>query len=187
MSTAEAAERRSVVFILVDDQRFDALSFLGHPFLETPRLDALAADGAVFRNAFVTTSLCSPSRASILTGQYAHKHRVLANRTPLPLEHPTFPVVMREQGYRTAFVGKWHMGGANDAPRPGFDHWVSFPGQGAYFDQAFNVDGEHMEQTGYITDRITDYAVDFIGQQTESPFLLYVSHKAVHADFKPAA
>ncbi|MDX1382969.1 MAG: sulfatase, partial [Thermoanaerobaculia bacterium] len=182
------AEPPNVVFVLIDDQRWDAFGFTGHPFLETPHLDALAAEGVVFENAFVTTSLCSPSRASILTGQYAHRHRVLDNQTPLPRRHPTFPVLLQRAGYRTGFVGKWHMGGADDAPRPGWDRWVSFPGQGRYYDQTFNVDGVHVPQDGYITDRITDYAVDFIAEHAggEEPFLLYVSHKAVHAGFEPA-
>jgi len=175
-----------VVFVLVDDQRFDAAGALGHPFLETPAIDALARDGVVFENAFVTTSLCSPSRASILTGQYAHRHQVLDNSTPLYRSTPTFPRVMSDAGYETAFVGKWHMGGTDDSPRPGFDRWVSFPGQGAYFDQTFNVDGEHRPSEGHVTDRITDYAVDFVAGEHRRPFLLYVSHKAVHYPFEPA-
>ena len=132
-------DRLNVVFILIDDQRFDGAGALGHPFLETPHLDRLAREGVVFDNAFVTTSLCSPSRASILTGQYAHRHQVLANRTPLDRSIPTFPKSVQAAGYNTAFVGKWHMGDPDDGPRPGFDRWVSFPGQGRYFDQTFNV------------------------------------------------
>ncbi len=196
-----AVERPNIVFILIDDQRHDAASALGHPFLQTPHLDRLIERGVLFENAFVTTSLCSPSRASILTGQYAHRHRVLDNRTRLDPAVPTFPVELQRAGYRTAFVGKWHMGGSSDDPRPGFDRWVSFPGQGRYHDQAFNVDGERVPRQGYTTDLITDYALDFLGQKGaagehgeasggqpagEAPFLLYVSHKAVHASFLPA-
>ena len=178
-------DRPNLVFILIDDQRYDALGLL-NPFFETPHLDALAARGVLFENAFVTTSLCSPSRASILTGQYAHEHRVLANRTPLDTSIPTFAMGLQSAGYDTGFFGKWHMGGANDEPRPGWSRWVSFPGQGRYYDQTFNVDGEEVESEGYISDHITDYAVEFIERQRETPFLAYVSHKAVHADFQPA-
>ena len=85
-------------------------------------------------NAFVSTSLCSPSRASILTGQYMHHHRVVDNQRPVPEGTMFFPQYLHEAGYATAFVGKWHMGHDDDAPQPGFDHWVSFRGQGEYFD-----------------------------------------------------
>ncbi len=183
---AQADERPNVVFILIDDQRYDAFSFAGHPFLETPHLDRLAAEGLVFENSFVTTSLCSPSRASILTGQYAHAHQVLANRTRLDAALPTFPKALQAVGYETAFIGKWHMGAPDDSPRRGFDRWVSFPGQGRYFDERLNVDGEPLQTTGYLTDTLTDYAVEFIGRDRDQPFLLYLSHKAVHAPFTPA-
>ncbi len=184
---AQSVEQRpNIVFILIDDQRYDAFSFEGHPYLETPHLDRLAREGVVFENAFVTTSLCSPSRASILTGQYAHRHQVLANRTPLDPSIPTFATVLQEAGYDTAFVGKWHMGAPDDSPRPGFHRWVSFPGQGAYNDQRLNVDGKPVETDGYLTDILTDYAVDFVKQPRSRPFLLYLSHKAVHVPFTPA-
>ena len=176
--------RRNIVFILTDDQRYDALGLL-NPFFETPALDSLARKGVLFEQAFVTCSLCSPSRASILSGQYAHVHGVLDNRTPLPPETPTFPQVLQKAGYRTGFIGKWHMGGESDAPRPGFDRWVSFRGQGVYNDPTFNVDGEQVARQGYITDLITNYAEAFLREPKKSPFFLYISHKAVHAEFCP--
>lgn len=180
-----AAQQRNIVFILIDDQRYDAIGIL-NPFFETPHLDALARNGVLFENAFVTTSLCSPSRASFLSGQWAHKHGVLDNRTPLPADTPTFPKALQQAGYETAFVGKWHMGGASDEPRPGFDRWVSFRGQGVYYNPNFNIDGEHIKREGYTTDLITEYAEEFIAKDREKPFMLYVSHKAVHANFEPA-
>ena len=185
---AQTKRTPNIIFILVDDQRYDFLSFLDHPWIETPHIDALARNSMYFENAFVTTSLCSPSRASILTGQYTHAHRVVDNDTPLPATLPTFPKELQKTGYRTAFVGKWHMGGNNSAPRPGFDHWVSFEGQGPYFDPALNVDGQTKAEEGYTTDILTDYAVDFIqkSQKDTTPYFLYLSHKAVHEPFDPA-
>lgn len=183
--TTESTKKRNIVFILIDDQRFDALGSI-NDFFETPNLDKLAAGGIFFENAFVTTSLCSPSRASFLTGLYAHTHQVLDNRTRLAPEIPTFPQELQKAGYETAFIGKWHMGGSSDAPRPGFDRWVSFRGQGVYVDPTLNVDGERIEREGYITDLMTDYAEEFIAADHEKPFCLYLSHKAVHAMFVPA-
>ena len=162
------------------------MGWAGHPFLETPNLDRLAREGVVFENCFVTTSLCSPSRASILSGQYAHLHRVLDNSTPLPADTPIFPVELQRAGYETGFFGKWHMGGESDEPRPGFDRWVSFRGQGVYKNPAFNIDGARTPTEGYVTDLITDHAEEFIKKKREKPFFAYVSHKAVHAEFAPA-
>src|SRR5919106_4300506 len=180
---------RNIVIVLTDDHRYDALGFMNHSFLETPRLDSLAKNGVHFRNAFVTTALCSPSRASILTGQYAHRHRVVDNVNPMPPGTIFFPQYLQQAGYDTAFIGKWHMGGASDAPQPGFHRWVSFRGQGTYLPSknGLNVDGKAVPQRGYITDELTDYALDWLKQRTsDRPFFLYLSHKAVHWDFVPA-
>jgi N-acetylglucosamine-6-sulfatase len=183
-----AARSLNVVFVLVDDLRFDALGLMGHPWLETPNLDALARGGVQMRNAFVTTALCSPSRASILTGQYAHRHRVVDNNNPVPPGTTFFPQLLQKAGYDTAFIGKWHMGGDSDAPQPGFDRWVSFRGQGTYLPSknGLNVDGKSVPQRGYITDELTDYALEWLKGRTGRPFFLYLSHKAVHAEFIPA-
>jgi N-acetylglucosamine-6-sulfatase len=180
---------RNVVFILADDHRYDAIGFLGHPFLETPQMDAMARNGVHLQNAFVTTSLCSPSRASILTGLYAHRHRVVDNNNPVPAGTVFFPQYLQQAGYETAFVGKWHMGGERDDPQPGFDYWVSFKGQGTYLPNAngLNVNGKHVPQKGYITDELTDYALDWLNsRRSGKPFMLYLSHKAVHSEFVPA-
>jgi N-acetylglucosamine-6-sulfatase len=184
------AKPRNVIFVLTDDHRYDAMGFLkGQSFLETPVMDSLAREGAFFKNAFVTTSLCSPSRATILTGRYAHGHRIVDNNTPIPPGTTFFPQHLQRAGYRTAFVGKWHMGHEDDSPQPGFDHWVSFRGQGTYLPSAngLNVNGQRVPQKGYITDELTDYALDWLRQHDRSkPYFLYLSHKAVHADFVPA-
>ena len=189
LPAVDNAEPRNVVFILSDDHRFDAMGFMGHPFLETPSMDRLAREGGHLRNAFVTTSLCSPSRASILTGRYAHNHQVVDNNNAVPEGTVFFPQYLQEAGYDTAFVGKWHMGGDTDEPRPGFDHWVSFRGQGSYLPSrnGLNVDGMAVPQRGYITDELTDYAVEWLKDRSaDRPFFLYFSHKGVHAEFEPA-
>jgi len=180
------AKKRNLVFILSDDHRYDVMGCAGHPFVKTPHLDRLARGGVLLRNAFATTALCSPSRASILTGQYVHAHGVTDNVTPLPAGLTTFPQVLQQQGYRTALIGKWHMGGDSDEPRPGFDRWVSFRGQGQYNDPVINFDGQRRKAPGYVTDILSEEAQRFIEQNTGRPFLLYLAHKAVHADFFPA-
>ncbi len=188
---AQTSARRNIVFILTDDHRYDALGVMGHPLARTPNMDALAKGGAHMRNAFVTTALCSPSRASILTGTYAHTHGVVDNFTPIPPGLPNVGQLLKQAGYQTALMGKWHIGDANDAPQPGFDRWVSFRGQGEYLPRAgatmINVDGQQVPQKGYITDELTDYAIDWLGKTTrDKPFFLYLSHKGVHANFVPA-
>lgn len=185
-----APKRRNVIFILSDDHRYDALGFLKpQDFLETPQLDSLAREGVHCKNAFVTTALCSPSRATILTGKYAHRHGIIDNGTAIPQGTAFFPQLLQKAGYSTAFVGKWHMGGSSDEPQPGFNHWVSFKGQGTYVPGAggLNVDGQRVAQKGYITDELTDYAVKWLeGRGKSEPYFLYLSHKAVHGGFTPA-
>ncbi len=189
-SVDESARPNFVVF-LVDDLRFDMLGFAGHPFVETPHIDRLAREGTQFTNAFVTTSLCCPSRASLLTGLYAHQHGVTTNLgIELGPEHTTFPMLLSGAGWDTAFVGKWHMGDGAD-PRPGFDHWVSFDGQGRYFDPVINENGDETEVEGYVTDLLTDRALAWLDARRDAgdadPFCLFVSHKATHTPMAPAA
>ena len=185
------AKPRNVVFILSDDHRYDAMSFLDHQFAKTPFMDSMSANGAYMKNALVTTSLCSPSRASILTGLYTFRHRVIDNNRAIPEGTLYFPQYLQKAGYETCFIGKWHMGGESDEPQPGWDRWVSFLGQGEYVppnpDYTLNVDGERVKQKGYITTELTDYALDWLKQRKpdEKPFFLYLSHKAVHANFTP--
>ncbi|MBN2592241.1 MAG: sulfatase [Sedimentisphaerales bacterium] len=180
---------KNVIFILSDDHRYDFMGFLNKPkFLETPNMDRLVREGAYIKYATVTTSLCSPSRASILTGQYAHKHGVVDNNTRVPEGTRFFPQDLQKAGWQTAFIGKWHMGHASDEPRPGFDKWISFRGQGVYYNPTFNIDGRQVKHEGYVSDLLTDYALDWIenGRKRDKPFMLYLSHKAVHAMFEPA-
>ena len=185
------AEPRNVVFILSDDHRYDAMGFMGHPLAKTPHMDAMAKNGAHLKNAFVTTSLCSPSRASILTGLYTFRHRVIDNQRLVPEGTLFFPQYLQKAGYTTGFIGKWHMGHASDDPRPGFDYWFSFKGQGKYYPPndgyTLNDNGKRVAQDGYITPLLTGKAIEFLQQQhdAEEPFFLYLSHKAVHDPFTP--
>lgn len=175
--------RPNIVFILIDDLRWDELGITGHPFLKTPHIDRIGTEGAVFRNAFLTTPLCSPSRASFLTGQYAHTHGITDNIDRSVASHKliTFPLLLQQAGYATAFVGKWHMGN-DDSPRPGFDRWVSFKGQGSYLNPEINEDGKDQNPQGYITDLLNEYAVEFIKRRHQKPFLVYLAHKAIHPE-----
>ena len=180
---------RNIVLILSDDHRFDFMSFVpgAPPFLRTPNLDRMAKGGAHVRNAMVTTALCSPSRASILTGQYARRHGIVDNASPIPAGTEFFPAQLQRAGYRTAYVGKWHMGEDSDAPQKGFDHWVSFRGQGVYENPELNINGDRRQIQGYTTDVLTDQAIDFLQKQSSAkssqPFFLTLAHKAVHAEF----
>jgi len=175
----------NVLVIITDDQRWDAMSCAGHPFLKTPNLDRLAAEGARFTNAFVTTSLCSPSRATLLSGLYAHTHGVRDNFTDFPAELPSYVRSLRGMGYETAYVGKWHMGEQSDARRPGFDYWASHEGQGKYYENVFNIEGRQTLLTGYYTHRITELAAEWLARPRARPFCMIVGHKAPHTPFTP--
>lgn len=152
-------------------------------------MDRLASEGAYLPNTFVTTALCSPSRASILTGLYSHNHTIVDNQAPNPGNLTYFPQYLQQADYQTAFLGKWHMGSHTDEPRPGFDHWESFRGQGVYYNPRLNINGQHIQykDSTYITDLLTDHAIDWLKSvNKEKPFFLYLSHKAVHEEFAPA-
>ena len=178
--------RPNVVLILTDDQRWDQLGIEGHPFLNTPHLDRLAREGARFANMFVTTSLCSPSRASFLSGLYASTHGVVNNFTDYPADLPSFPRRLQEAGYHTAYIGKWHMGEEDDSKRPGFDYWISHRGQGDYFDNQFNINGQRRTVPGYYTKVVTEMAREWLlGDHGGRPFLLILGHKAPHTPFTP--
>lgn len=189
---AQQGQRRNIIFIFTDDVRHDAMGF--HPnapdWLETPNLDRMARGGAFLANAFVTTALCSPSRMSILTGQYVFRHGIADNNTSDKPGDYFFPQDLQRAGYRTAYVGKWHLGNSDDRPRAGFDRWVSPPGQGAYVDPWVNIDGTKVQLKGYSAELFTDHAIEWLEKQRTQepgrPFFLYLSHKNTHAPFTPA-
>ena len=184
----DAAGRPNIVVMLCDDIRWNAMSCAGHPHLKTPNIDRLAAEGVLFENMFCTTSLCSPSRATILSGLYAHSHGVTDNFTDYPAGLDSFPLRLQRAGYRTAYLGTWHRGEENDEPRPGFDHFVTHKGQGSYFDTAFNVDGQGPQVVpGYYTTVVTDMALRWMEarQGDDEPFLLMIGQKAPHSFYLP--
>ncbi|MBL6920231.1 MAG: sulfatase [Puniceicoccaceae bacterium] len=189
-NSAPPAPAKRIIFILSDDHRYDYMGFMGKvPWLETPNMDRMASEGAHLANAYVTTSLCSPSRATILTGLYAHQHAIVDNQAPNPGGLTYFPQYLQEAGYQTAFFGKWHMGDHSDAPQPGFNHWESFKGQGSYYAPLLNINGQRTQYGDdiYTTDLLTEHALEWMkAQGSEQPYFLYLSHKSVHAEFTPA-
>ncbi|MCD6354246.1 MAG: sulfatase-like hydrolase/transferase, partial [Prolixibacteraceae bacterium] len=178
----------NIIFILVDDLRWDAMGFTGvYPFLKTPNIDKLRNEGVHFQNTFCTQSLCAPSRATILTGMFPQTNGVSTNqegREFNPEKTPSFAQILQKDGYKTGFIGKWHMA-ENNRPRKGFDYWCSFAGQGHYNGNILNINGTEIRNDGYITDELNKYALDFIDRNADKPFCLYLSHKAVHQPFIP--
>ncbi len=186
------------IFVITDDQRYDAMGVVQrelaaqgprnarYPFFsdQTPNMDRLAAEGIRFRNAFVTYSLCSPSRASFLTGRYNHLNGIRDNATAFPANAVTYATLLRDAGYQTGYVGKWHMG--NQQARPGFTWIATYPGQGQYFNQQFLLNGASVGSNGWVDDVSTDYALQFLGENATRPFLLVVGYKSPHDPRTPA-
>lgn len=197
LQSVSAETRPNFLFIYTDDQRYDALGCVQQelsqnakqvaarfPWLSSPNLDRLASEGLRFRNAFVVTALCAPSRAAFLTGCYGHVNGVIDNHTPFPVESITHASLMRQSGYKTAYIGKWHMG-SQSGKRPGFDFSASFIGQGVYFDCPVEIDGVKTATQGWVDDVSTDYALDFIRQNQKNPFSIVLGYKTCHGPFTP--
>jgi arylsulfatase A-like enzyme len=181
-------KKPNLLVILIDDLRYDEFGAGGHPYMKTPHIDRLAAEGVMFERAFHTTPICSPNRASIMTGQYASRHGVIDNVARDAMSHrlPNYHLELQRLGYETAHLGKWHMG--NDGrPRPGYDHWVSFDGHGRILDPRLNENGTYVQHKGYITDLLNDMAVRFVEREHAKPWSLFLAHKAVHPDAEQAA
>jgi len=189
---AEPPRQPNFVYVFTDDQRWDALGVVQReqgakgrfPWLKTPNLDRLAAEGMRFRNAFVVNSLCAPSRASLVTGQYGHVNGVTNNHTPHPAGNLSVAALLRPAGYTSGYFGKWHHGNQS-GKRPGFDTSASFVGQGRYFDCPIEVDGVATPSKGFVDDVTTDYAASFIKTHQAKPFLLILGLKTCHGPFTP--
>ena len=194
ISAEKNDKKPNFLFILVDDQPHDAVGFSErYPFLKTPNIDKLASEGVNVKNFFVTQSICSPSRASFLTGTYPHIHGVNQNNKFVDPDWDTYSpysVHLQKNGYETAHIGKIHMAHKRGKKhiRPGFDYWFSFIGQGQYFDPRVNDNGIETQEKGYITDILTKKTVDWLENKRDSnkPFSLNLWHKAVHEKHLPA-
>jgi len=183
-----AKRRPNLLVILIDDLRFDEFGAGGHPYMKTPHIDRIANEGALFERAFHTTPICSPNRASILTGQYASRHGIIDNVARDAASHrlPNYNLALQKLGYETAHIGKWHMG--NDGkPRPGYDYWVAFDGHGRLYDPKLNENGTYVQHHGYVTDIMNGMALDFVTKTRDKPWSLFFAHKAVHPDAEQAA
>lgn len=191
---ATAPARPNFVFIYTDDQRYDAMGVVQRehgerarfPWFKTPAMDRIAAEGVRFRNAFVTLSLCAPSRATFLTSRYNHLNGVINNETSFPTDSVTHATLLRDAGYATAYVGKWHMG-LQRGQRPGFTYSASFVGQGKYEDCPFEINGVETPTKGWVDDVGTDYAIEFMKRHRAQPFSLVLGFKTPHVPLVPPA
>jgi len=183
-----ARKQPNILLILVDDLRFDEFGAGGHPYMKTPHIDRIAHEGALFERAFHTTPICSPNRASILTGQFASRHGIIDNVARDAASHriPNYHIELQRLGYETAHIGKWHMG--NDGKtRPGYDHWIAYDGHGRLNDPVLYENGKYVQHQGYVTDIMNGMAVDFVKKKHDKPWALWFAHKAVHPDATQAA
>ena len=185
-SDAVEQERPNIIFIMTDDHTTQAMSCYGGNLIETPNMDRIADEGMRFDNCYATNALSGPSRACILTGKFSHRNGFTDNASTFDGSQLTFPKVMRENGYATGVVGKWHL-----ISKPqGFDHWSILLGQneqGNYFKPVFYENGTVVNEDGYVTDVITDKAIEFIDDvHDEKPFMLMLHHKAPHRNWMPA-
>jgi arylsulfatase A-like enzyme len=180
-SAAPAADRPNIIFMFTDDHAYQAISAYGSKVNKTPNIDRIATEGMIFRNSFVTNSICGPSRAVILTGKHSHLNGFRKNDDRFDGGQLTFPKLLQETGYQTAIIGKWHL----QSDPQGFDHWEILPGQGHYYNPDFVTrDGKHQE-SGYVTDIITDKSLKWIGENRDAPFMLMMQHKAPHREWMP--
>lgn len=193
LAALAAADRKpNFLFVFTDDQRWDAMGVVQreqgergrYPWFTTPHMDRLAAEGMRFRNAFVTNSLCAPSRAVLLTGRHSHLNGIVNNHTPFAATNVTHATVLRAAGYTTAYIGKWHMG-SQSGQRPTFDYSASFVGQGRYVDCPIEVNGVATPSRGWVDDVTTDYAIEFMRKNRDRPFSVTLGFKACHGPFDP--
>lgn len=180
---SSAQQRPNIIYIMSDDHDADAISAYNKNFISTPNMDRIANEGIKFNRAFVGNSICSPARATLLTGQHSHKNGVKDNRTPFDPNRESLPKIMSRSGYQTAVVGKWHL---HSYPS-GFDYWKVFPGQGSYYNPTMvGMKGDTVVHKGYASDVVTNEALSWISNRDMSkPFMLLLHHKAPHRDWFP--
>ena len=178
----EGIPRPNIIFIMADDHAERAISAYGHTLIKTPNIDRIAEEGALFRNSFVTNSICAPSRATMLTGKFSHINGKRDNLDTFDGDQVTFPKLLQKAGYRTAMIGKWHL---KSTPQ-GFDDWNILIGQGHYYQPEFVHNGDTSTVDGYVTDVITDYVLEYLEKRkTDQPFCLLYHHKAPHRGWMP--
>jgi arylsulfatase A-like enzyme len=187
---SQAQEKKpNILFIMGDDIGWMQPSIYHRGLMvgETPNIDRIGKEGIYFRNAFATTALCSPSRATIQTGVYAHVHHVTNNFTEFPATTETWPLDLQKNGYETAYIGKYHMGEENDSARPGFDYFATHRGQGQYVGTEWRINnGDRHVIPGYYTTIVTDLAEQWIrGRKGDKPWMLMIGHKAPHSFYIP--
>ncbi|MBT3995672.1 MAG: sulfatase [Chloroflexi bacterium] len=180
--------RPNILFIMSDDHAAHAISAYGSKINNTPNIDRLAKDGIRLDSTFCTNALCTPSRATILTGQYSHINGVKTLDDEIDSSRPIqSQKLLQASGYKTAVIGKWHLGNSEGSNPQGFDYWNVLPGQGDYFDPKFYEMGEEKQYTGYVTDIITEKATDWLDStDRDDPFFLMVHHKAPHSPWLAA-
>lgn len=191
VNSAEAAEPvaggakqpPNIVFMFADDHAYQAVSAYGFGLNRTPNIDRIAAEGMLFRNCYVTNSICGPSRACILTGKYSHKNGFYQNGDKFDGAQATFPKLLQSAGYQTAMIGKWHL----ETDPTGFDYWNILPGQGLYYNPPMIDNGKRVTHTGYVTDIIGDITLEWLKKRDKrKPFMLFCQHKAPHREWAPA-
>ena len=172
----------NILYIMSDDHGYQAISAYNDKLIKTPNLDRLADEGVIFRNSFVTNSICGPSRAVMLTGKHSHKNGMPDNSSKFDGSQQTFPKLLQKAGYQTAMVGKWHL----KSDPTGFDYWNILPGQGQYYNPDFIEMGEKKQIEGYVTTVTTDLALSWLdNRDSEKPFCLLLHHKAPHRTWQP--
>ena len=177
-------QKLNIIFVMTDDHAYQAISAYGSKLINTPNIDRLANEGMRFDKAFVTNSICSPSRAVIITGKHSHMNGLRDNIQVFDSSQQTLPKLMQAFGYQTAMVGKWHL----KSTPTGFDFWKVLPGQGHYYHPEFRTPEGVVKETGYVTDVITDIAIDWLEEKRdpEKPFMLMYQHKAPHREWWPS-
>lgn len=180
---AQKNNKPNIIFIISDDHAYQAISAYGCKFASTPNIDRIAREGAIFKNSFVTNSLCGPSRATLLTGKYSHINGYKANEGRINLNQTIFSTILQQNQYQTAWIGKWHLG---TFPK-GFDYLNILVDQGQYFNPNFiNTKNDTLNYTGYVTDVITKFSLDWLDSRDQSkPFCLVIGEKATHRNWMP--
>ncbi|MCE9603913.1 MAG: sulfatase-like hydrolase/transferase, partial [Planctomycetia bacterium] len=183
VEAGEPKQPPNIVFLFADDHAYQAISAYGSTINRTPNLDRIANEGMLFRNCYVTNSICGPSRACILTGKYSHRNGFYQNGDKFDGAQTTFPKLLQAAGYQTAMIGKWHL----ETDPTGFDYWNILPGQGLYYNPPMIENGKRTVRPGYVTDLIGDLSLEWLkNRDKKKPFMLFSQHKAPHREWAPA-